>query len=240
MFQSKLMRLLLLFSMVMFLFGMVQFIACGDDDDDNDDNDDNGAAVIWPLANGNTWVMTLYDSTDTAVATVTYSITGTETVNGTMTYRVDFGFDPFSEKETALPITMHTLFRSPHPQKVSTMGPASVPAEEYAYWLNHSDGLYEYGWYYNGDLEIYDAPLLVFKYPVSSGESFMDGWDQTWNVGAIDTQVSVPAGNFTCVDYGYTSVVQDFHRFMSPNAGIIKDLDNEAGMKAELTSYTLN
>ncbi|MFC1848701.1 hypothetical protein ACFL27_00710 [candidate division CSSED10-310 bacterium] len=216
--------LLLLLSLAPFL------LSCPDDDDD----DDQLSSEIWPLAVGNTWTHTLtYQGNE--MGTALWTVSKTETVNGVEVYQVDFVFQSSVALQGVCPDALSSIKNSGRERNPLTR---RFAVDEYALWKNHADGLYEYGLSSGSNLEIYETPKLVIKYPVSAGETFEDGWSDSWSVISTSTTVDVPAGSFDCHHYQNTYNAA-MNKYVKPDTGYIKSSDTENNLESVLTSYSL-
>ncbi|MFC1852413.1 hypothetical protein ACFL27_19620 [candidate division CSSED10-310 bacterium] len=148
----------------------------------------------------------------------TMTVNGTQDVDGTETKRVD----------------------------VNWLDTETYYSDFWTYFFkNHEDGMYYYGTEYQGDIDT-TSPRLWVKYPVSDGESFVDGWGNTYRVMSLSEQVTVPAGTFTCIKFECRNDDGNLYtyEYWAPNVGYIKSLDiNSNGTTFDddlLTSYSLN
>jgi hypothetical protein len=112
------------------------------------------------------------------------------------------------------------------------------------YCCNLSDGFYQYSVNQAG----HDTLIIALKYPVNEGDIFLSGLD-TFHVKSTNENISVPAGNFSCIHYEIIgNVVGKTVIYCTPGVGLIKiefyskDSNNNLRliMKSELISYKIN
>lgn len=65
-----------------------------------------------------------------------------------------------------------------------------------------------------------ETELLLFKYPVRSGESGVDTDSIPWVVPTVDTLIQTPAGDFHCIRYDRPTVHETY--FVARGVGIIR------------------
>jgi len=206
---------------------------------EEDDDDDDSQGVIWPLALGNTWNY-LVQQSGVTVGTRTSSVVASGVINNQPVFKIENSqtskskkYHPFIDLLRSTP-----LFTSPH------LKTAYQQENSKLFWKNHSNGLYEYGEGEGDQYEVHDQPMLVFKYPVTDGENFADGWENPVSVNSIATTVSVPAGSFECLLYhiidNVSGITYDY--YLKPDLGMVKSVVAFNGFSGEimLENYTLN
>ncbi|MFC1850828.1 hypothetical protein ACFL27_11595 [candidate division CSSED10-310 bacterium] len=113
-------------------------------------------------------------------------------------------------------------------------------SSDYLFFNNLSDGLYWYG----DDDQGFVSPILVFKYPAFTGDSYPIWEDSTITVLSTSESITVPAGMFSCMLYHETIETTDYniYYYIAADVGIVKIMvyfEGELNYTSELRHYSL-
>jgi hypothetical protein len=87
-------------------------------------------------------------------------------------------------------------------------------------FINRKDGLWRDATSDGGDTIITPEAALLFKYPVTQGESWLSYEGITYLANAVNVDIKVPAGTFNCIDYKKSK--GNSSDYFSPGIGNIK------------------